>query len=812
MNINNYLSPYQSINITASAGTGKTWVIISKILRLLLEGEDPSKITAITFTKKASTEMKDRLNDKIESWANMSKSEIRKELEEIGICKNFEIYEKKAKDLFYDINLKNKDIRITTFDSFFIELLSLFHLDKDIEKKFEMNTELEIQKVIENVEKKIFSKRFLKENKNLEQDINFLIKNIKSYFSLKESLREVIYKKSYYLEISHRLNIENYKFSHKGIKVDEIKKEFLHKIPIILGKINLHNHFQDIETLINSDHLNYDDKIMYIEKYFFTKEKKIKKNVIKKFEKINLDCDNFLKTFLNYELKLFEELQLSWKNILVYFITEYQSHLSELNFYDFSDKTWLCYKKLSLLDDDDWIFYKISNSINHMLIDEFQDTNFIQWKIIEMILRSIKNSEYKSSITVVGDKKQSIYGFRGSESQLFDICKNYTSTNFHAKNISLNKSFRSSKSVIKFLNKKFSEDNRFTTVIKKDGGIIIENLSEKIKDNIEEKLLTNDMLLLESETISKQIHLLNKERNINFNDILVLVRNRTHINHIKDSLTRNNIPVVLDNRICLMQTSEIRDICNLLKLIILDEEDFNLLYSVLISPIFEIKMNDLTNIKSNEFDTLKKFIYKSKIGEKYDEWQKLIGKIPIHDLLDKIYSDTNIFEKYNTENELKNIEIKNNFLNFLNLSLKINNGRFISPFFFLNQIEAMENHEESYEFDSLNSVKVLTIHAAKGLESKIVIFAQSYLKNNLMKDKVYPIFNTDLSCKDLIFKPEVFKNNYLIDRLFKDSKNKQLNEEENLAYVACTRAKDILIINGFASKKATWFSNFSSSQ
>ena len=812
MNINNYLSPYQSINITASAGTGKTWVIISKILRLLLEGEDPSKITAITFTKKASTEMKDRLNDKIESWANMSKSEIRKELEEIGICKNFEIYEKKAKDLFYDINLKNKDIRITTFDSFFIELLSLFHLDKDIEKKFEMNTELEIQKVIENVEKKIFSKRFLKENKNLEQDINFLIKNIKSYFSLKESLREVIYKKSYYLEISHRLNIENYKFSHKGIKVDEIKKEFLHKISIILGKINLHNHFQDIETLINSNHLNYDDKIMYIEKYFFTKEKKIKKNVIKKFEKINLDCDNFLKTFLNYEFKLFEELQLSWKNILVYFITEYQSHLSELNFYDFSDKTWLCYKKLSLLDDDDWIFYKISNSINHMLIDEFQDTNFIQWKIIEMILRSIKNSEYKSSITVVGDKKQSIYGFRGSESQLFDICKNYTSTNFHAKNISLNKSFRSSKSVIKFLNEKFSEDNRFTTVIKKDGGIIIENLSEKIKDNIEEKLLTNDMLLLESETISKQIHLLNKERNINFNDILVLVRNRTHINHIKDSLTRNNIPVVLDNRICLMQTSEIRDICNLLKLIILDEEDFNLLYSVLISPIFDIKMNDLTNIKSNEFDTLKKFIYKSKIGEKYDEWQKLIGKIPIHDLLDKIYSDTNIFEKYNTENELKNIEIKNNFLNFLNLSLKINNGRFISPFFFLNQIEAMENHEESYEFDSLNSVKVLTIHAAKGLESKIVILAQSYLKNNLMKDKVYPIFNTDLSCKDLIFKPEVFKNNYLIDRLFKDSKNKQLNEEENLAYVACTRAKDILIINGFASKKATWFSNFSSSQ
>ena len=56
----------------------------------------------------------------------------------------------------------------------------------------------------------------------------------------------------------------------------------------------------------------------------------------------------------------------------------------------------------------------------------------------------------------------------------------------------------------------------------------------------------------------------------------------------------------------------------------------------------------------------------------------------------------------------------------------------------------MENHEGSYEFDSLDSVKVLTIHAAKGLESKIVILAQSYLKNNLMKDKVYPILT--LTC------------------------------------------------------------------
>ena len=85
MDINNYLQTGKSINVTASAGTGKTWVIISKILRLLLDGEKPEKITAITFTKKASTEMRDRLNDKIESWANLDDEKIKKDLIEIGL-------------------------------------------------------------------------------------------------------------------------------------------------------------------------------------------------------------------------------------------------------------------------------------------------------------------------------------------------------------------------------------------------------------------------------------------------------------------------------------------------------------------------------------------------------------------------------------------------------------------------------------------------------------------------------------------------------------------------------------------------------
>ena len=96
MNLNKYLQTGASVNVTASAGTGKTWFIIAKILRMLLDGINPEKITAITFTKKASVEMRERLNEKMELWSRLTNEEIQMELKEIGINEKIDSYTKKA--------------------------------------------------------------------------------------------------------------------------------------------------------------------------------------------------------------------------------------------------------------------------------------------------------------------------------------------------------------------------------------------------------------------------------------------------------------------------------------------------------------------------------------------------------------------------------------------------------------------------------------------------------------------------------------------------------------------------------------------
>ena len=355
MNINNYLQPGESINVTASAGTGKTWVIISKILRLLLDGEDPDKITAITFTKKASAEMRERLNEKIESWVKQDEDKLKFELREIGINKNYDEYAKRAKNLFYEIQIKNKDIRISTFDSFFVEILSQFHLDKDIEKNFETNTDSNTKKIIDDVERKIFCKEYIINNTEFEKNINFIINYTKSFHSLKKSIREVINKKPYYLEIAENNNFESNEFSKIEDRIKIYQNKFISKFYSLIDNIFI-DKFEILKNDLNNKNIHNEEKINLIKKFFLTNDRTVRKNIQNLCLKNNLEVTIFTDEIYLYENKLYNEIQVSWKIIATHFFYEYQRILKEKGLYDFSDKTWLCYKKLLSLNDDDWIF------------------------------------------------------------------------------------------------------------------------------------------------------------------------------------------------------------------------------------------------------------------------------------------------------------------------------------------------------------------------------------------------------------------------------------------------------------------------
>lgn len=804
MNINKYLQSGKSINVSADAGTGKTWVIISKILRLLLDNVNPEKITAITFTKKASAEMTERLNNKIELWSKLNDEDLKKELEEIGIKHDNNKYIKKAKKLFIKNIFNTKEIRICTFDSLFSEILLQFNSEKDILSSYTVNSTVESKIISDAIEKKIFNQSYFENNLNFKKNFDFLVDSIGSYENIKKSISSVIEKKSYFLEI-----IDNHKrFIEENEDLNKIKENL--KITLIIQitkKIedeNLKKHFSDLYKFLLNDNFDNNIKVENIYKNFFTTARTVRKNTENKLIKYNSNIEVFINEVYHYEECVFNEIQKAWKFLAKTFFKEYQDYLHNNRLCDFSDKTWLCYKKLSELEDNNWIFYKIANSIDHLLIDEFQDTNFIQWKIIKIILESIENISDSHSLTIVGDSKQSIYGFRGSEPKLFEICKKFSNEKFSSKNIELKESRRSSKSIVSYVNKIFPNVSDFSTKIKNDGDVRIFNLS-KMKLN-EDPNNIKEKVILESTFICKQITDLVKNEDIKFSDIIILVRNRTHIKDMEEVLIKNSIPVYTNQSKSLLDNREIIDLHNLLKFLILEDRNAFELHSLLISPIFNYSIEEINKQNLNSFSDLENLILKSKYGNCIKKWRASLGYIPIHDLLDKIYNDLDLINLYRTNNSVKNEEINNNFLSYLNMSLKMNNGRYITPFHFLNEIEKTKDFKHEIESAKTNCVKILTIHAAKGLESKVVIIAQSYRKKETDKDYLHVLANEDLSCKDIVYYPSIFKNNFIIENYLNSYKIKSISEEDNLLYVACTRAKEILIINGFTEKRS-WFTD-----
>ena len=801
MNINNFLKPGNSINVIASAGTGKTWFIIAKILRLLLEDTDPEKITAITFTKKASAEMSNRLNDKLESWSKINENSIKKDLKEIGINKNFNYYTAKAKKLFLKLQLNEKDIRISTLDAFFMEIIGQFYLDTDMPNNIKTNDYPTLVK--KEVEKKIFNKKYLEENKSFKENINFLNSQIGSFFSVKKSVVSIIEKKSYFLSLE------------KSDLTDEVKIDFekdkKNLIEIIISEFEknelLKKKYSEFLSKVSNIDLPLDKKIFLIKDFFLTKSERLpRKKIANNLSKMGVDIDIFLFHIYSYENNIFNSIQKSWKIVSRHFFSEYQNSLKQNNLYDYSDCTWLCYRKLAELDSENWIFYKIANSINHLLIDEFQDTNFIQWKIITMILSAVKEMCDDSSVTIVGDSKQSIYGFRGSEPKLFDLCRDFTKQNFNAKEMFLNESRRSSKEIVEFVNNKFKTNQEFFTNIKSVGNVSVNTLDSGKELNI----------VIEAEKISSQIRNIVREKDIKYGDITILLKNRNHINHLEEIFIRDSIPFSIDKKEPLLKNIEIKNLFYLLKYLILDEKNSFELYSILICPIFNYSIEEISRVNVNNFDELEGLLLRSKYNQNIKTWKNVLGKIPMHDLIDMIYDDVDIFNKYYSENSLKNKKIKNNFLNFLNISLSLNNGRYLSPYHFLYQIEKIKDNPGLHENLLDNSVRIMTIHSFKGLESEVVFLAQTYLSNNVKNQlRIIPTFNDDLSLQDLyLYPPKFFKNNKIIEKKFISHREKENLEELNLLYVACTRARNLLVINGFSDSKYSnsWFANLLSSQ
>jgi len=414
----------------ASAGSGKTFMLVVRYLSLLFKGAEASKILALTFTNKAAREMSERVVETLENLQNRKELDVI--VKESGFSRE-DILSHRAEILAEFLNANTK---IMTIDSFFTQILRKFSLYASLMPDFST--------FASQHELKLMS-RFLKEvsvaNKR-DVLIDLSLESKKRVGDIFTLLDEFYVKKEELSALSFsKIDVESMK---------ERAMSALHSLQTIVAgckgasaslikAVNAES-FEELKekSWIVKESLEY-----WVFKKCFTLEMNTSLHIIQESikEYHRAKEQNFF-----YALNELVDIYIKSKKAL--YIEN-----SELSF---SDVTALVYEILHKLDDSEFLYFRLDAKIEHILLDEFQDTSITQYEILRPLINEITSGEgifENGSFFFVGDVKQSIYRFRGGVSALFGEVVEQNNTEVEK----LLTNYRSQKEVIEFVNQAFIE-------------------------------------------------------------------------------------------------------------------------------------------------------------------------------------------------------------------------------------------------------------------------------------------------------------------------------------------------------------------
>ncbi len=434
----------QCMALKASAGSGKTFALSVRFLALLFKGANPSEILTLTFTKKATAEMKERILDYLKILQKENLEDEKEKEKSQNILKELEekyrltpsLVQNRAQEIYQ--RFLNAEIRISTIDAFFQSILRKFCWFVGLSANFEVNEDTKAHQ-------QQLNESFLSalNNKQLEE-LSVFIAQCLSYDS---------YTSDSILERLRFLKNKLYLFdpNKKDPVFDE--ERFLEKLR------SLNQQIQNIETASNEAKkaIKCDDFRGFLNSSLTWLEKKGEYRYFKKFKDeiptLESECEEIENDLKRYyearESALFKKFP---KFIQLY--DKATSKIQALDFDAIKDKVHALLNGYEEMPAE-FFYFRLDSRIAHILIDEFQDTSLNDYKILAPFIDEIKagigQAKWHRSVFFVGDVKQSIYGFRGSFSSLFES----VSKDFYHDNLEFN--HRSSPLIINYVNTIFKK-------------------------------------------------------------------------------------------------------------------------------------------------------------------------------------------------------------------------------------------------------------------------------------------------------------------------------------------------------------------
>ena len=497
-------------------------------------------------------------------------------------------------------------------------------------------------------------------------------------------------------------------------------------------------------------------------------------------------------------------------------LRRYTEKKLEKHFIDFDDLELLAYEALNKNPEWQNILYSFDEHTDHILVDEFQDTSSLQWKIIDKLTeewRSGMGSKRESgkvpTIFLVGDEKQSIYLFRGANVSVFQEAKERFSDWLGKEYLfeEVKENYRSLPSLVRFTNSLFErlmqpslteswrtryapfeaarEGNGNVELILVEGGEGMKKNREKEASVLSKRILSlvNHYKVFDGDT----------KRPCMFGDMAILLKRRTHLALFEDALRKREIPFVVVKGIGFYDEPEVALLRDLLFLLIDPKDDYSM-FCVLRSPLFSVDYKTLLRLINQGNQSLFEKIQTIKVTKLhsayllFSAWVERSKYTPLAILLENALSETGGWQYYWEKQRHANIKKFIRIIEFyesqgfsaLEIREKLIKARFGD--------EAKAN----VNTEGMNAVKIMTVHAAKGLEFPMV-FLPSLDEDNSPRGKSIVVDEED---GRIVMAYEEDPDKRKKREPFVRRKEKEREEEKRLFYVAVTRAQDFLCMLG----------------
>ncbi|GIL07161.1 MAG: hypothetical protein BroJett031_36810 [Betaproteobacteria bacterium] len=532
----------------------------------------------------------------------------------------------------------------------------------------------------------------------------------------------------------------------------------------------------------------------------------------------------------------------------------YQQRKAQSQALDFTDLEWHARMLLADPDHAAYMQARLDARYRHLLLDEFQDTNPLQWQVLLGWLAAYDGADGRPTVFIVGDPKQSIYRFRRADPRVFDAARELLERDYGAVHLRTNVTRRNGQAIVDALNLAltgaFPRYQPHATRATARGAFVLlplatapdeEAAAERAalppsadsgaRDPGWRDVLTTprarrapDAHTREGEQIAAAlghwvaattvIDAAGHARPARWSDAMVLVPRRTHLGPIEGALRNAGIPFVSDRRGGLLATLEADDLIALLEFLITPNADLKLA-QVLRSPLFAAPDEDLIALARAAGPSWWGRLQAmgdappalARARQLLAWWHDLAGVLPVHDLLDRIYFEGDLRRRYAAATPAATAaQVQANLDAFIELALAIDAGRYPSLPRFIDELRALKQApgEESPDEGVVggdDAVRVMTIHGAKGLEAEIVVLADAHRSEPREASGVL------LAWPPQQDRPQHFSlfaagagRGAARAPWFDEEDAQRALEGWNLLYVAATRARQVLIVSGAAGR------------